>query len=41
MYFVPNLERALTIMLLLKEFLEGLSLIELKSEFGFPNSSIF
>lgn len=40
-YSVPNLERALTIIELLKECPHGLSLTELQSELGFPKSSIF
>lgn len=40
-YSVPNLERALSIIELLKDCPAGLSLTELQSRLGFPKSSIF
>lgn len=40
-YSVPNLERALSIIELLKDSPAGLSLSELQSQLGFPKSSIF
>ncbi len=40
-YSVPNLERALSIIELLKDCPNGLSLTELQGRLGFPKSSIF
>ena len=40
-YSVPNLERALSIIELLKDCSQGLSLTELQERLGFPKSSIF